>query len=277
MSTDQGIFQCKARGIFKKQGLTPCVGDYVDIEVTDEEDDEGVINDILPRKNIFIRPPVSNIDLFIIVVATEDPLPNTEIIDKFLVTAELAEVEVVLCINKIDLCNTDESTQRLLSIYKPLYDCIMISAKTGKWMDQLKEAMSGKKSALVGPSGVGKTTIINSLGLGLSLETGDISKKTKRGKHTTRHVEIFDTDFGGSVYDTPGFTSFEVEKDDDVGLEFLFPEFIPYINQCKFDNCKHIKEPGCAIRQAVEDGTISKSRYESYLKIGEKWDDTKNY
>lgn len=277
MKTDQGVFQCKARGIFKKQGITPCVGDYVDIEVTDKEDDEGVINDILPRKNIFIRPPISNIDLFIIVVATEDPLPNTEIIDKFLVTAELAEVEVLLCINKIDLGNMEESADELVSIYKPLYNCIMISAKTGQWMEQLKDAMKGKKSALVGPSGVGKTTIINSLGLGLSLETGDISRKTKRGKHTTRHVEIFDTNFGGSVYDTPGFTSFEVKKDEDVGLEFLFPEFLPYINQCKFDNCKHKKEPGCAIRQAVEDGIITKSRYESYLKIGEEWNDKKDY
>lgn len=278
VKTEKGLFQCKARGIFKKQGITPCIGDYVDMEITDEEDDEGVINKIFPRKNIFIRPPISNIDLFIIVISTEAPDPNTEIIDKFLVTAELAGVDVLICINKEDLMtdsdnNLEEKTKKLISIYEPLYRIIMISAKTGKGLDQLKDYMKDRKSALIGPSGVGKSSIINAFELGLHLETGDISKKTKRGKHTTRHVEIFETDFGGYVYDTPGFTSFEIQKDEETGLEFLFPEFEPYINKCRFDNCKHIKEPDCAIRKAVKEGKISESRYNSYIKLGEKRND----
>ena len=276
VKTDRGVFQCKARGIFKKEGITPCVGDYVEMDVTDKDDDEGIINKILPRKNIFIRPPISNIDLFVIVIATEDPEPNTEIIDKFLVTAELAEVNVLICINKEDLVEDADPviygrTEKLLEIYGHLYHTILISAKTGTGLDSLKDQMKGQKSALIGPSGVGKSTIINSLEQGLSLETGNISRKTKRGKHTTRHVEIFDTDFGAQIYDTPGFTSFEVKREDDVGLEYLFPEFRPYMNKCKFYNCKHMEEPGCSIKQAVEDGIISKSRYDSYKRIGEEW------
>ena len=278
VKTHQGLFQCKARGIFKNEGITPCVGDYVEMEVTDKEDDEGIINKILPRKNIFIRPPISNIDLFVIVIATEDPQPNTEIIDKFLVTAELAEVEVLICINKEDLAvsenpEVENKTRKLMDTYDDLYKTILISAKTNKGLDSLKKYMKGKKSALVGPSGVGKSTIINSLEQGFHLETGHISRKTKRGKHTTRHVEIFDTDFGAQIYDTPGFTSFEVKQDEYVGLEYLFPEFRPYMNKCKFHNCKHMEEPGCSIKQAVKDGKVSGSRYESYKRIGEKWND----
>lgn len=277
VKTDEGVFQCKARGIFKKQGVTPCVGDYVIIEITHKEDDEGIINDILPRKNIFIRPPISNIDTLVVVVAAEDPKPNTEIIDKFLVTAEQAQVEAIVCLNKEDLSESDEISNNviktLVDIYGPIYKTVVTSAKLGTGLDEFKELIKGKKAALTGPSGVGKSTIINALELGLDLETGKISRKTKRGKHTTRHVEIFETDFGAMIYDTPGFTSFEIKEEEQAQLEFLFPEFKPYINKCKFDNCKHRNEPKCAIKDAVEAGKISKSRYDSYIKIGEKKND----
>ena len=283
VDTEKGLFQCKARGIFKNEGITPCVGDYVDMEITDELDDEGVINDIFPRKNIFIRPPVSNIDLFVLVISLKDPEPNTEIIDKFLVTAEQAEVKTIICINKEDLLDDepkdiksllDEKANELLSIYEPLYKTIATSAKTLSGLDCLKEVMKGQKSALIGPSGVGKSTIINAIDERLNLETGDISKKTKRGKHTTKHVEIFETDFGALVFDTPGFTSFEVKNDqEDLRLDYLFLDFRPYLGKCKFADCRHIKEPGCAVRDAVNKKEIAESRYKSYLKIGEEWYD----
>ncbi len=278
VKTEKGIFQCRARGIFKKEGMTPCVGDYVKMDVTDREDDEGVVNEILPRKNIFIRPPVSNIDMLVIVASLDEPEPNTEIIDKFLVIAELAEVEAVILINKMDLLDKDSSEideriNELLDIYGSLYKTITVSAITNSGLEELKSHMKGKKCALAGPSGVGKSTVINSIEEELELETGDISRKTKRGKHTTRHVEIFETSFGAYVYDTPGFTSFEVKNEDDVRLDYLFPDFEKYRNECRFADCRHINEPGCAVRDAVQDNKISKSRYYSYVKIGEEWND----
>lgn len=276
VKTEDGFFQCKARGIFKKEGIVPCVGDYAEIEITDKEDDEGVINEILPRENIFVRPPVSNIDLFVIVVALKDPAPNMEIIDKFLATAEMAQVDALVCINKEDLAEDgseeyDSMLETLLSIYRPLYNTVVTSARTGTGLNELKQSMKGKKSALAGPSGAGKSTIINAIDKRLDLETGDISRKNKRGKHTTRHVEIFETDFGAYVYDTPGFTSFEMKNTEDIRLDSLFPEFGPYREKCKFANCMHVSEPGCAIREAVKEGKIAESRYASYLKIGEEW------
>ena len=269
VDTPEGVFQCKARGIFKKEDVTPHVGDYVEMDITDDVDDEGVINEILPRKNVFVRPPVSNIDMLVIVVALEDPEPNTEIIDKLLVIAELAEVEALVVINKSDL--KDEDPMELISIYEHLYPTMTVSAREKVGLEQLKALMKGKKSALAGPSGVGKSTVINAIDPRLDLETGDISRKTRRGKHTTRHVEIFETDFGAFVYDTPGFTSFEVKKDEDVRLDYLFPDFEDFRNNCRFSDCSHVNEPGCAVREAVKDGKISGSRYTSYLKIGEEW------
>lgn len=269
VDTPEGVFRCKARGIFKKEDVTPYVGDYVEMDITDDVDDEGVINEILPRKNVFVRPPVSNIDMLVIVVALEDPEPNTEIIDKLLVIAEQAEVEALVVINKSDL--KDEDPMELISIYEHLYPTMTVSAREKVGLEQLKALMKGKKSALAGPSGVGKSTVINAIDPRLDLETGDISRKTRRGKHTTRHVEIFETDFGAFVYDTPGFTSFEVKKDEDVRLDYLFPDFEDFRNKCRFSDCSHVNEPGCAVREAVQTGKISGSRYASYLKIGEEW------
>jgi len=274
--TGDRIFQCRARGIFKKEGITPCVGDYVKMKITDDDDSEGLINEILPRKNIFIRPPVSNIDTFVIVAALDDPEPNTGIIDKFLATAEIAEVEVFLVINKDDLIGDgssglDNRIRELKSIYDPIYKTITVSAVKNTGLEELKSLMKGKKNALIGPSGVGKTTIINVIDDRRDLETGEVSRKTGRGKNTTRHVEIYETGFGAYIFDTPGFTSFEVGNDPDIRPDYLFKDFEPYRNKCRFADCSHINEPGCAVRAAVSERKIPESRYDSYRKIREEW------
>lgn len=258
------VYQCKARGIFKKNGILPYVGDEVLIEITDEKEDEGVINEILPRKNFFVRPPIANVDCFIVVVSVADPEPNLMILDRFLVMAEKARTESVICINKIDLLS-EKTKETIFEIYKDLYPVVYMSGNTGQGIEELKPLLVGKKSALAGPSGVGKSTLLNQFQSGLDVETGNISRKTKRGKHTTRHVEIFSLDFGAMIYDTPGFTSFDIMDADEDELQFFYPELSQLVGQCKYDNCRHVNEPNCAVVNAVKDGSISESRYKSYL------------
>lgn len=258
------IYQCKARGIFKKDGITPFVGDEVIIELINQGEGEAVINNICPRKNEFIRPPIANVDCFVIVVAAASPEPNPDIIDKFLVMAEKSHTDIVVCINKIDLVSEDK-LNALDEIYKDIYSVVHVSGSTGKGIKELEILLKDRKSALAGPSGSGKSTILNKLQTGLSVETGDISYKTKRGKHTTRHVEIFEMDFGGMIFDTPGFTSFDILEAEEEELQFLYPEIASLVGGCKYDNCRHIKEPDCCVRNAVEAGKIHKTRYHSYV------------
>lgn len=262
VKTEGQIYQCKARGIFKKDGITPYVGDEVVIEKTDEG--EAVVNEILPRKNSFIRPPIANVDCFVIVVAAARPDPNPDIIDKFLVMAEKSRTDIILCVNKIDLV-TDEKRREIEDIYQDIYPLVSVCGKTGQGIYQLAELLKDRKSALAGPSGAGKSTLLNRLQSKYTVETGDISEKTKRGKHTTRHVEIFETDFGALLFDTPGFTSFDVLEAEEDELHYLYPEMSPLIGGCRYDNCRHLAEPDCRIREAVEKGMIHKSRYQSYV------------
>jgi len=258
------VYQCKARGIFKKDGIIPYVGDEVIFEIIDKGEGEAVINEICPRKNVFIRPPIANVDCFVIVTAAANPEPNTDIIDKFLVMAEKSRTEIVVCINKIDLVS-EEQLNALDEIYKNSYPVVHVSGNTGAGIIELEKLLKGKKSALAGPSGAGKSTLLNKLQSDLTVETGDISSKTKRGKHTTRHVEIFEMDFGGMIFDTPGFTSFDIMEAEEDELQFLYPEIAAIVGGCKYDNCRHIKEPNCCVREAVETGKIHSSRYNSYV------------
>jgi ribosome biogenesis GTPase len=256
------IYQCRARGIFKKDGITPYVGDEVVIEKIDN--DEAVVNEILPRKNSFIRPPIANVDCFVIVVAAARPDPNPDIIDKFLVMAEKNHTDIILCINKIDLV-TDAKRKEIEEIYQDIYPLVCVCGKTGQGLSELAGMMKNRKCALAGPSGAGKSTLLNRLQSNFTVETGDISEKTKRGKHTTRHVELFETDFGALLFDTPGFTSFDVLEAEEDELHYLYPEMCPLIGGCRYDNCRHLKEPDCCIREAVKQGKIHKSRYQSYV------------
>ncbi|MDR0817240.1 MAG: ribosome small subunit-dependent GTPase A [Clostridiales Family XIII bacterium] len=262
----KSVYQCRARGLFKKEGVTPLVGDEVVMEPTDDVEVEGVVTGILERRNAFIRPPVANIDLFVCVIAAKDPVPNMEVLDRFLATAEAEDADSLICINKKDL----GAQPRIVKIYSSLYPVIELSALSGEGLDVLKVALTGKRAAFAGPSGVGKSSLINRLIDSGLTETGEISAKTGRGRHTTRHVEIIDTDFGAKLYDTPGYTSFEGVNAEEAAVADLFPEFAVLAADCRFDNCRHMNEPDCAIRSAVKSRRIAESRYRSYIRMLEE-------
>jgi ribosome biogenesis GTPase len=261
---DGALYQCRARGIFKKEGLTPTVGDFVDFETLDEED--GVINAILPRRNLFVRPPIANVDLFVVMIAAVRPAPNLTVVDNLLVSAEMARTEAMLCINKTDILSP-EKLRDITDVYKDIYPSVAISCVCGAGIEELPPMFAGRKSVLAGPSGVGKSTLINKLrgDAALALETGAISGRTKRGRHTTRHVELFDMDFGGMIFDTPGFTSFAVFGAEAAELDFCYPEMREFLGNCRFDDCRHLREPDCAVREALSKGRIAASRYASYV------------
>jgi ribosome biogenesis GTPase len=263
VKTADKTYQCKARGIFRKDGMMPYVGDRVEIEPLD--DDEAVITRIFPRKNQFIRPPVANVDCLIITAALKKPELNLYIIDKFLIMAEYQHTEIGICLNKVDLAEPGE-IDAFLEIYEGLYPVICVSGKTGEGLDELRKFLAGRKCAFAGPSGVGKSTLLNRLEDTFMAETGEISEKSQRGKHTTRHVELFQLSDDSMIFDTPGFTSFEVLDAEEQELAFLYPEMASLIGQCKYHNCRHVSEPGCQIRVAAEEGTIHASRYDSYCR-----------
>ncbi|MFA7660298.1 MAG: ribosome small subunit-dependent GTPase A [Anaerovoracaceae bacterium] len=263
VDTADGLYQCRARGIFRKNGMTPYVGDRVEIEPQDDE--EAVINRIFPRRNQFIRPPVANVDCLIITAALKKPEVNLYIVDKFLVMAEYQHTDIGICLNKIDLAEP-EQIDEFRKIYESIYPVICVSGKTGEGLEELQKFLGGRKCAFAGPSGVGKSTLLNHLEATVMVETGEISEKSQRGKHTTRHVELFQLADGSMIFDTPGFTSFEVLEAEEQELAFLYPEMVPFIGGCKYHNCRHISEPGCEVRSAALEGTIPMSRYDSYSK-----------
>lgn len=272
--TEEGMIEAKGRGIFKKDGITLAVGDLVELELT--EDGKGVINSIEPRKNQFIRPPIVNVDTFIVVFAPKKPKPNYILIDKFLIMAEMNGIEPIICLNKCDLAD-EEEIEEIKRIYGDVYPVITVSCVTEQGLDQLKSVVTGKKAALAGPSGVGKSTILNHLHPQANMETGSISHKTSRGKHTTRHVEIFQLEEGGMIYDTPGFTSFEILEAEEDNLSHYYPELERYLGQCRYDNCRHKSEPDCAVVRAVKNKEIHPLRYESYLSNLEEIRNKKRY
>lgn len=254
-------YQCKARGIFRKEKIIPCVGDLVTIEII--EDDQGIISEIHPRTNQFIRPAIANVDCVVIVIAGKKPEPNLSILDKFTVMAEQKHTDIIICLNKIDLMNQEE-IQPFKDIYQSLYPLVCLSAVTGEGLSELIALIGSRKCSLAGPSGVGKSTILNQLMGQAVAAIGEIGDKSQRGKHTTRHVELFALNSGAMIFDTPGFTSFDVLEASEEELHQLYPEMVPYIGKCRYDDCRHLKEPECKVREAVEDGTIHRSRYESY-------------
>ena len=264
VKTEEGLIEAKGRGIFKKDGTTLCVGDLVEVDIISPEDKKGVINRIMPRKNCFIRPPIANIDVFAVVFAAKAPAPNFPVIDRFLVNAERHNVDPVICINKMDLVSSKE-LEELKAVYDGAYKVIQMSTKTGEGVEDLLTLIKDKITALAGPSGVGKSSILNMLHPEANMETGDVSRKTMRGKHTTRHVEIFEIEQGGMIFDTPGFTSFEIGDMEPSELKHFYPEFERLDGRCRYDDCNHLKEPDCAVKAAVKSGKINHRRYQSYV------------
>lgn len=265
------IYECKARGIFRKDGITPFVGDHVRISIA--SNNTCTIEEILPRRNSLVRPPVANIDQLFIVTSVCDPAPNPLIIDKTIAAAEDKEIEPIVLLSKTDLqrCDWLQEVYRLAGI-----QVLQISSVTGEGAEEVKKMLSGKISAFTGNSGVGKSSLLNCLDEKFHLQTGETSKKLGRGRHTTRQVELLKLDCGGYVADTPGFSSIDVERYDIIkkeNLQFCFREFGPYLNKCKFPSCSHTCEKGCAVIEAVQNGKIHESRHESYVSM---YNDVKN-
>lgn len=269
------IFECRARGKFRKESITPLVGDRVDIEVN-EESKQGYVLNIHPRKNEMIRPAIANIDQVIMVFAAKSPDINMALLQKFLVYAEHVGLNIVVCINKIDLDENQDYRAVVEMLRSIPYRVIETSTKQLIGIDELKAALKDKITVFAGPSGTGKSSLLNLVQLGLQLKTGDLSKKIDRGTHTTRHSELIKLKAGGLVADTPGFTSLEFDNIDADKLKLLFPEFESY-SDCKFSDCHHNKEPQCEIKEAVSEGKISKLRYEFYISLLEELKDIRRY
>lgn len=264
VDSEDGIFECKAKGIFRNKNVKPLVGDNVKFEVTHEGDKEGNITDILERENELIRPAVANIDQAMIVFALKAPNPNLNLLDKFLVVMEYQNIETIICFNKTDIGDKDFADE-LATIYRNAgYKVIFTSATENEGVEEVKKALKGKSTVFAGPSGVGKSSMLNAIKQDAVMETGELSEKIDRGKHTTRHSEIFKTDDDTYVFDTPGFGSLFIPGMTKEKLEDCFPEFSLYTNECRFIGCAHIDEPDCAVKVALEEGKINESRYESY-------------
>ena len=265
-----GIYECKAKGIFRKEKKKPLVGDDVEITVLDEEAREGNLIQILPRKNELIRPAVANIDQALIIFAMEDPKPNYMLLDVFLVMMESQNVPVTICMNKKDL-GTEGEIQKFQDAYgRAGYRICCISARQEDGIGEIRDILQGKTTAVAGPSGVGKSTITNLVQKDISMETGEISKKLGRGRHTTRHSQLIPIDSDTYIMDTPGFSSLEVEYMEKEELQNYFPEFGPYENTCKFLGCSHTHEPDCSVKAALKAGEISKLRYNNYVSLYEE-------
>ena len=267
VQTAEGVVACKARGKFRLDGTSPLVGDRV--RLLRDRDGSGRIDHVLERKNFFIRPAVANIDTLVFIAANANPVTDPFLIDRVAVIAHEAGCELVICVNKVDLDMGDE----LFDIFTAAgYRVIRTSAETGEGAQELLDALRGKICAFTGNSGVGKSSILNVLLPGAAIPTDAVSEHLGRGKHTTRHVELYPLGDDTFIADTPGFASFEIQMMQSITkeqLQYDFPEFSPYIGKCRFADCAHLKEPDCAVRQALDEGKIGASRYASYVRLYE--------
>jgi len=272
VKTDTGIVTCRGRGSLRHEGVSPLTGDMVEITVAQGK---GMIEKILPRKNRFIRPAVANIDQLVVFAANANPVTEPFLIDRVAAIAGDQNVEVIICVNKCDL----DPAEDLVRIYKSAgYPVILASAETGIGVEQLRNVLKGRFSAFTGNTGIGKSSMLNALSPGLMLNTGEVSQKLGRGRHTTRHVELYALDEDTFVIDTPGFSSFDTEQMDVIlkeNLQYAFPDFASHIGKCQFRDCSHRREPGCSVVAALCAGKIEKTRYESYLRLYEKAEQVK--
>lgn len=268
VDTENGLYECRARGIFRKNKITPLVGDRVSINVVDEENKKGVVEEIEERDTELVRPPIANVDKALIVFAIKNPSPNLSLLDRFIVLAEKENLEIVIVFTKVDLDTDGELLDELKDIYEASgYKVIPVSNKLKLNIDKIKEELKGNTVVFAGPSGVGKSSLLNEVDKNFELKTGEVSDKIKRGKHTTRHAELLKLECGGMVADTPGFSSLILDDIDESELKEYFIEFDKY-DECRFGSrCIHENEPSCAVKEAVENRAISKKRYESYIQL----------
>ncbi|MCD7807171.1 MAG: ribosome small subunit-dependent GTPase A [Lachnospiraceae bacterium] len=273
----KGIYECRAKGVFRNDGIKPLVGDDVTIQILSEKDASGNITRILPRKSALVRPAVANVDQALVVFSVKNPQISLNLLDRMLIHMEQQNLPVVLCFNKSDLDEEKEGV-RLARIYQEAgYQTLCISAGTNVGVEQVYACLKGKTTAAAGPSGVGKSTLINRLQREVCMETGEISRKLQRGRHTTRHSQLIPVDENSYILDTPGFGSleiFDLEKED---LADYYREFFPFIGECKFQGCSHIHEPVCGVKNALAEGKISPERYHTYCVLYEELASRKKY
>ena len=265
-----GLYECRAKGIFRNKKVKPNVGDIVDIDVISEEEKTGNLTVIHKRKNQLIRPMVANVDQALVIFAIHEPEPNFQLLNRFLIMMEKQQVPVIICFKKMDLATEEEKEQLRRDYENSGCRVLFSSAQEGEGIPEIKSLLKGKTTVMAGPSGVGKSSTLNSISEEKQMETGAVSEKIKRGRHTTRHSELIYLGEDTYLMDTPGFSSLYLTDIDKEELRFYFPEFAEYENQCRFNGCSHIHEPGCAVKKALEEGKISRLRYEDYCYLYEE-------
>ncbi len=273
----EGIYTCKAKGVFRNNSVTPLVGDNVELEVLDQNEMTGNITAILPRRNELIRPASANVDQALVIFAAAEPEPNLNLLDRFLVTMQRQSVETIICFNKRDIVNENEIRLLEETYEKCGHRVLFASVRRRQGINKIREVLRGKTTVLAGPSGVGKSSLMNELQPEANMETGSISEKIKRGKQTTRHTELIRIEENTFLMDTPGFSSLYVNDMEKEELRHYFVEFTEYEDDCRFLSCSHIKEPGCGVKAALENGLISKIRYDNYVLLYEELQKKKKY
>ena len=271
------VYECKAKGVFRSRKIKPLVGDNVEFSVLDEEKAEGNIEEILPRKNSLVRPAAANVDQALVVFALTHPAPNLNLLDRFLVMMEQQEIPVVICFNKLDLGDDEGAACYKAAYIRAGYKVMLVSAHTGEGIEEVKALLSSKTTVLAGPSGVGKSSLTNCIFPVAAMETGEISRKIERGKHTTRHSQLFLVEEDTYLMDTPGFSSMFTPDLEAEELKEYFPEFKGYEEDCRFLGCVHIGEPVCGVKEAVKNGQLSQSRYDNYRLMYEELKQKRRY